>query len=881
MACFAAPAASAAVDFQREVQPILKKCLPCHGRDEHARQANLRLDSLEHATGSSGGHPGIAPGDSANSRVVIRVKDPERPMPPTGERLSPRQVEILEQWIDDGARYERHWSFEKPVRPELPEVSRADWPRNEVDRFVLSRLERESLEPSETADRHTLIRRLALDLTGLPPDPELVQAFVEDESPAAYEKVVDKLLNSPHFGERWARVWLDLARYADSQGYEKDNLRTVWPYRDWVIRALNANMPFDRFTLLQLAGDLLPVPTQDQLIATGFHRNTMTNTEGGTDDEEFRDAAIKDRIATTGQVWMGLTVGCAQCHTHKYDPITHQEFYQLYAFFNQTADADKPDDRPVLELEKDVSTPIMRELPLEERRETFIHERGSFLSPGEKVAPATPVAFNAFSEEWPRNRLGLAKWIVSKDNPMTARVAVNRIWARLFGVGLVETEEDFGTQGLPPSHPELLDWLATEFMRLDWDVKGVLKTMVMSATYRQASDISPELEQRDPKNRLLARGPRVRLSAEMVRDQALAVSGLLNRELYGSPVMPWQPDGIWQVIYSSKQWETSEGDDRYRRALYTLWRRTSPYPSMTTFDAPSGEVCTMRRVQTNTPLQALVSLNDPTLMEAAQRLATSAGDAGAPEEKAKSLFERVLVRPPSEDETGRLVDLYEGARAELERDRQRAKELLHYDQVLYTEDRTVDLIADARQGGVKWRYTTTDPGEGWERPDFDDSGWAEAPGAFGRMFRGENDDEDPNKEFQIETNWEADHLWLRREFDVDDEGLSEFSVNVRAFAHFEAFLNGEPAADSVRETNLHTDYAVYPAAEKAARPGKNVLAVHAFRSRPPESGQHVDVGLTALRPPDLGGPNPRAADEAAWVVVANVLLNLDETLTKR
>ncbi len=887
LACCGAASGPAAVDFQREIQPILRKCLPCHGRDEGSRQANFRLDSFENATGATGGYPGITPGDSAASRVIVRVKDPKHPMPPAGDRLTAGEMGLLEQWIDAGANYKRHWSFEKPARPDVPKLT-SDWTRNEIDGFVLARLEKEGLKPSEQADRYTLIRRLALDLTGLPPDPALVEKFVADDSPDAYERVVDTLLNSPHFGERWARVWLDLARYADSQGYEKDRLRTMWPYRDWVIRALNANMPFDRFTILQLAGDLLPVPTQDQLIATGFHRNTMTNTEGGTDDEEFRDAAVKDRVATTGQVWMGLTVGCAQCHSHKYDPISHTEFYQLYAFFNQTADSDKGDDRPTLEvdhldvddIEKDaVSTLIMRDLPPDERRETHVEERGSFLSPGEKVEPGVPAAFNAFPDSWPRNRLGLAKWIVSKDNPLTARVAVNRMWARLFGVGIVETEEDFGTQGMPPSNPELLDWLATEFMRLDWDVKGILKTMVLSATYRQSSDLAPELEKKDPKNRLLARGPRFRLSAEMVRDQALAASGLLNGKLYGPPVMPWQPNGIWQVVYSSEAWRTSEGDDRYRRSLYTLWRRTSPYPSMTTFDAPSGEVCTVRRIRTNTPLQALVTLNDPTLMEAAQRLAARAEEK-KPADTAERLFRLALVRPPTEAEVERVVQLHDDAEKELSKDRERARELLHYDKVLYTEDRTVELVSDVRTDGAEWRYTIEKPSEDWALPGFNDSRWDKGAGAFGRMFKKEGDDEDPTKELEIATDWHSDELWLRKEFDVDEKGLTDLTIYARASAHFEAFLNGVPAADSVQESGTHTGYSVYPAAAKTIRPGKNVLAVRVFRSRPPEAGQHVDIGLQALRPADLTKSRDEA-DRAAWVVAANVVLNLDETLTKR
>ncbi|MBI1357772.1 MAG: DUF1553 domain-containing protein [Acidobacteria bacterium] len=880
------PTVPAEVDFQRQVQPILKKCLPCHGRDEHARQANLRLDSFEHATGKSGGHPGIAPGDAAHSRIVARVQDDKNPMPPGGERLSAAEIDVLKQWIDGGAKYQQHWAFEAPARPEPPTVSQPDWVRNPIDAFVLARLDKAHLKPSVEADRYTLARRLALDLTGLPPEPELVKAFVEDESPEAYEKVVDRLLNSPHYGERWARVWLDLARYADSQGYEKDGLRTIWPYRDWVIRALNANMPFDRFTVLQLAGDLLPVPTEDQLVATGFHRNTMTNTEGGTDDEEFRDAAVKDRVATTGQVWMGLTVGCAQCHSHKYDPISHQEFYQLYAFFNQTADADKPNDEPKLEVSDDVTTLIFRELPADERRETHIHERGSFLSPGALVEPATPAAFEPFPEEFPRNRLGLAKWLVSKRNPLTARVLVNRLWSRLWGIGIVETEEDFGTQGLPPSHPELLDWLATELMRLDWDMKGVLKTMVMSATYRQSSDVTAAMVESDPKNRLLARGARFRLSAEMVRDQALAASGLLNEELYGEPVMPWQPDGIWQVIYSPIRWTTSEGDERYRRSLYTLWRRTSPYPAMTTFDAPSGEVCTVRRISTNTPLQALVTLNDPTLMEAAQRLALAVADDDR-ERTARTMFERALVRPPTEAEVERVLALQAEARAELAGDRERALELVNFDRVLYTDERTATLVADVREAeegrgpAAMWRYTTEDPGADWMQPRFKDSKWEKGRSAFGRMFRKESDKEDPNEKLSIATPWESDNLWLRTEIDVDEKELTDFRLYVRAFAHFEAFVNGVAAADSVQETGTHVDYKLTPQAAATVRPGKNVLAVRVFRSRPPESGQHVDIGLTAVRPPRLEAQGGDEVERAAWVVAANVLLNLDETLTRR
>ncbi len=873
--------AQTAPDFQSQVQPILRKCIACHGPDEHSRQANLRLDTRDGARGANGGYAGIVPGNSAASRVVARITHSSNPMPPVGERLSSTEVDLIKKWIDAGAPYQQHWSFSKPERPAPPATKDSSWPRNPIDNFVLARLEQESLKPSREADRYALIRRLALDLTGLPPAPEEVEAFVKDESPEAYNKLVDQYFNSPRFGERWARVWLDLARYADSQGYEKDMLRTIWPYRDWVIRAFNDNMPFDRFTILQLAGDLLPVPTQDQLVATGFHRNTMTNSEAGTDDEEFRDVAVKDRVATTGQVWMGLTAGCAQCHTHKYDPITQKEFYQLYAFFNQTADADRFDDSPRLDLGDEVSTLIFRELAPEKQRVTRIHERGSFLNPGAEVEPGVPAAFHPLPESAPKNRLGLAKWLVSNDNPLTARVMVNRLWAQLFGVGIVETEEDFGTQGSPPSHPQLLDWMATEFMALDWDVKGILKTMVLSATYRQTSEVTPDLLKKDPFNRLLARGPRFRLAAEAVRDQALALSGLLSSKMFGPSVMPWQPPGLWANVYSDARWATSDGEDRYRRSLYTTWRRTSPYPSAMTFDAPSGEICTLRRIRTNTPLQALVTLNDPVLMEAAQHLALrvlSEKDLTA-KERAARILQLALVRPPQPEEVDRILQLHMDARRELETDRERARMLLHYDKVLYTESRTATVVDDARGAAPLWRYSLEDPGKNWQQADYDDRNWSSGRGTFGRL----PDSEVFRRLSKIKpaTPWETDAIWLRHEFEMPAEPLSDFRLEIQVAADYEVYVNGVLAAASIDPTGIHTSYTLYPAAEAALHPGKNVLAVYAHRSQEKSVGQHVDVGLTALRPPDFGPERPDELDRAAWVVVANVILNLDETLTIR
>ena len=869
-------------DFSLQVRPILQKCLPCHGPDDHSRIANLRLDSRSGATGEDGGYPGLVPGNSAASRVMARVQADQNPMPPTGERLSAEEIETLRSWIDSGATYDRHWAFDPPIRPNLPNVSDPEWARNPVDRFVLARLDGKGLSPAPEANRYTLIRRLALDLTGLPPSLDETDSFVEDSSADAYENLVDHLLGSEAFGERWARVWLDLARYADSMGYEKDSLRTIWPYRDWVVKALNANMPFDRFTILQLAGDLLPDPSNDELVATGFHRNTMTNTEGGTDDEEFRDAAVKDRVATTGQAWMGLTWGCAQCHSHKYDPISHSDFYSLYAFFNQSADADKNDDSPTLPVSEGVSTPILRELVEDERRKTFVHKVGNFRNRGEEVSAAVPAAFHPFPPTAPRNRLGLARWLVSGENPLTARVAVNRIWARLFGAGIVTTEEDFGTQGAPPTHPDLLDWLATEFMHSGWDVKALIKTVVSSATYRQSSKASSTILEADPINALLSRGPRFRLPAETVRDQALAASGLLSRKVGGPPVMPWQPPGIWQVVYSNKQWETSTGEDRHRRALYTLWRRTAPYPSMTTFDAPSGETCTIRRIRTNTPLQALVTLNDPTLMEAAQYLAMRAvTEAGSSDETIMDrLFRLVLIRPPTVAERERLLMLRDDSVRDLGTDSTSSAKLANYDRVLYTSNRRQTIVADTRGEAPVWRYTSTQPSGDWASRGFDDSAWPEGRGAFGfSTTTDDSEDVDPYKS-SLQTTWNTTDLWMRREFDAPEAGLDGFRFEIRHSGGFVVYVNGILAATDLDGSGIHSPYELSRSAVASLRPKGNVLAVHAIHTGLTDAPRNIDVGLTALRPPEYRVTGPEAAEQASWAVVANVVLNLDEALTK-
>ncbi len=719
---------AAPVAFNRDIRPILSKnCFACHGPDSAQRVSRLRLDHRESAIGKlRRGLVAIVPSSPAQSELIRRVtatEESER-MPPldSGHHLTPAQIALLTRWVAEGAPYAEHWSFVKPTRWPLPAVKDTTWPRTGLDSFVLARLEREGLAPTEEADRFTLLRRVSLDLRGLPPSPQEVDAFAQDSAPGAYERAVDRLLNDSAYGERWARMWLDLARYADSAGYGSDPLRTIWRYRDWVIDAFNRNLPFDQFTLEQLAGDLLPQPTLEQKLATAFHRNTMTNTEGGTDDEEFRVAAVKDRVDTTLQVWMGLTMGCAKCHNHKYDPITQHEYYRFYAFFNQTADADRPDEQPVIRVpspfvEEQVrrvdariaavkrrldaptpslavalvlsrsfippleileihgqiarlnrsrpaipTLPVMVELPADKHRETRVLIKGNFLNRGDPVEPGIPAAFHPLPEGMPSNRLGVARWLTDPNNPLTARVTVNRFWAQLFGTGLVETEEDFGTQGELPSHPELLDWLATEYVRLGWDTKAFLRLLVTSATYCQAAKVTPERLAKDPRNRLLSRGPRFRLEAELVRDQALALSGLLSRKMDGPSVYPPQPPGLWQAAFNGQRtWATSQGPDRYRRGLYTFWRRTVPYPSMATFDAPSRELCAVRRIRTNTPLQAFVTLNDPVYVETAQALARRIVQEGGRTvaERARFGLRLCLARPPQPEQVQQVITLFE------------------------------------------------------------------------------------------------------------------------------------------------------------------------------------------------------------------------------
>jgi hypothetical protein len=971
-----------AVDYARDVRPILEsRCYECHGTKK--TRGRLRLDVKSAALKGGMTGPAVIPGNADDSLMIRRVLglDGEDRMPLDKDALPADQIATLRQWIAKGAPWPddpagtsaavtlapedapQHWAYRRPVRPMPPAVAHTAWPKNPIDQFVLARLEKEGLTPSPEASKEALIRRVSLDLTGLPPTLAEIDAFVADSRPDAYEQLVDRLLASPHYGERWARPWLDLARYADSNGYEKDNLRTMWEYRDWLIKALNADMPFDEFTIEQLAGDMLPNATRDQLIATGFNRNTLLNQEGGIDVEEARWETLIDRVNTTGTVWLGTTIACAQCHNHKYDPFSQRDFYRMVAFYDngqysvygqpggdhwiqeasldittpdqevkrskfvaelkdlnaqltdpspdldlaqsawekdmaQTAtqwaaikpsaahadkatltvrddgsvlasgvhagvdryvldlslpdgsaitgvrlealpDASLPkggpgrdyygnfvltgfhltlnsghDDAPVtfsdaasddqnggdvkdllkppertyardvapgwsIDATRDVTrlprqavfvpaapiaatagtrarltlafdggavgqalgcfrlsittatTPlkavsiraktrallavpeatrteddqkrirteyraaadslkptrdriealnkqleqlgivpalVMSERPTFDRPSTFFHERGAYLSPGERVYAATPGVLPPMAEDQMPNRLGLARWLVSPANPLTARVTANRAWEQFFGRGIVETSEDFGTQGSPPSHPELLDWLATEFVHLKWSQKALHRLIVTSATYRQDANASEALIEKDPYNRLFARGPRFRMEAEMIRDVALSAGGLLSGKIGGPSVFPLQPDGIWDNPYSDAKWVTSDGEDKYRRGLYTFIRRTSPYPAFLTFDATSREFCTVRRIRTNTPLQALTLLNDEAFFEAARALAgrtmsevpATAGLDGSALERARAAhaFRLCTSRTPTDFETARIVRSY-------------------------------------------------------------------------------------------------------------------------------------------------------------------------------------------------------------------------------
>ena len=722
------------VQFNRDIRPILSdRCYTCHGPDENKRDSELRLDSETAALADLDGHRAIVPGDLAASSLWERVSttDEDLRMPPmdSGKPLTAAEQTLIKRWIEQGAKFQQHWSFIPPQSPPLPEVKQKDWPRSELDYFVLARLEQEGLQPSPVASREKLLKHVTLDLTGLPPTLEELDAFLADTSPDAYEKAVDRLLASPRYGERMVLPWLDAARYSDTNGYQTDGTRAMWPWRDWVIKALNDNMPFDQFTVEQIAGDLLPDPSLDQLIATGFNRNHMLNGEGGRIPEESRVEYVVDRLDTTSTVWLGLTLGCARCHSHKYDPFTHQEFYQLYAYFNNVAETGAVDGgrklaSPMLEIptkeqqteiakhevtlksveeklktttdakekkelqkqqtdakkaidaikKKFIKTMVMKDR--EDVRKTHILQRGLYDKPGEAVTVGVPAVLHPLPKDAPPNRLALARWLVDKQNPLTARVTVNRVWQLFFGRGLVPTVEDFGSQGELPSHPELLDWLAVHFQD-GWDVKALHKELVTSATYRQSSQVSPKLLEKDPENILLSRGPRHRLDAHVLRDQALAVSGLLVEEVGGPPVFPYQPDGIWADFSFNKiKYVQDHGEKLYRRSLYTFWRR-SVGPTMM-FDTSARQVCNVRQLRTNTPLHALVMLNETGFVEAARMLGERLINEGGESVDARLDwgFRLLTARHPKPEELTVLRKTYERAHADFQQNPKAAEELL-------------------------------------------------------------------------------------------------------------------------------------------------------------------------------------------------------------
>ena len=784
----AASSAGASELFDSEVKPLLDaRCMACHGAK--AASGGLTLTSREALL--TGGNRGaaIAPGDPEASLLMKAVRqDGDLKMPP-GPPLSAEEQAVLARWIESGAEWgasaetaddrPKHWSFQPVARPEPPEAKWPELARNPIDQFIQAKLAEANLEPSPEADRATLIRRLSLDITGLPPTPAEVAAFVDDKRPDAYEQLVDRLLASPHYGERWGRHWLDIAHYADSNGYNIDGPRQMWMYRDWLIDALNRDLPFDRFVTEQIAGDLLPNPTEEQLIATGFHRNTLINLEGGIDFEQYRVEAVVDRVDTVGQAFLGLTLGCARCHTHKYDPISQKEFYQIYAFYDSIDELSGEDGeegrqdafKPMLEfgspeelLKRDViqeqidllqqnlsayekeldskradweaslseeakaeladeiqyvlsvpaaernsiqnkalnrvyrgqdlgwserqgsinalrkrlpeldTTMIMRER--DEPRETYIHLGGDFLRKGVTVEPGTLRALPPLRADGRRaTRLDFAKWLVSDENPLTPRVTVNRVWQRYFGLGIVETENDFGTQGAPPSHPELLDWLASWYRDNGWKTKDLHKLIVTSHAYRQASHHREDATEADPRNKLLSRQNRLRLEAEGVRDIALAVSGLLNPEIGGKSVFPPQPEGASKLGQMQRDWEEETDEQRFRRGMYTYFWRASPHPGLMVFDAPDSTNACTRRPRSNTPLQALTLLNDKAYFEFAQgmakRVLDEGGDSNA--DRLDYAFQLCVAREPAAEERDQLSEFLAQQLDELQTNRDEAQ----------------------------------------------------------------------------------------------------------------------------------------------------------------------------------------------------------------
>jgi len=716
------------IDFNYHVKPILSdKCFACHGPDVKKRQADFRLDTEEgafKALKSDPHHFAIVKGNAEESLLVKRIfsEDPLFHMPPAESNLALTEKEknILKKWIEQGAKYKKHWAFIPPVKPEVPDVK--GWGANAIDHFILAKLQEMNLEPSQEADKERLIRRVRFDLTGLPPTVKQVDAFLADDSPQAYEKVVDECLASTAYGERWANYWLDVSRYGDSHGYQDDLPRVMWPWRDWVIHAFNENLPYDQFVTWQLAGDLLPSATLEQILATGFNRNHKITQEGGAIPEEYRTEYVVDRTNTFGKAFLGITVECSRCHDHKYDPISQKDFYSMYSFFNQAnekglinyGEFPKPNtgitqtevknilafvNKKTIGAKDTVKVMVMRD---DQPRKTFVLSRGVYDAPTTvEVSSSAPAAILQYDPaKYGSNRLGLTKWLFAPQNPLTARVIVNRLWQEIFGRGIVASSDNFGNQGRLPSHPELLDYLAVDFRERGWDIKQLLKMMVMSSTYKQSSASNKHLHEIDPDNIYLARSSRYRMNSEMIRDNILFSSGLLNDELGGPSVKPYQPEGLWEAIASGpgrgeSVYIPDTGDKLYRRSLYTYWRKTIPPPSMLIFDASIKEFCEVSRVRTSTPLQALNMLNDPQVLEAARVLgSTLVADRSLSTEKKVTLaFRKIIDRQPEKHE---IEILLQGYREEFERYSATPAEAKKYLQVgAYPQNKSLDVIACA------------------------------------------------------------------------------------------------------------------------------------------------------------------------------------------
>lgn len=711
------------IDFNVHIRPILSdRCYKCHGPDGNKRQGNLRLDISDSAYAELKEHPGtfaIKKNDVQNSqlyhRIYSTVPDEMMPPPESNLKLNDTERKLLTKWIEQGAEYKPHWAFIPPQKPKVPSVNNT-WIQSDIDRFIFAALKSKGLGPNEKADKETLLKRVSFDLTGLPPTLEMQQAFLNDKSDSAYSKMVDQLLANKHYGEKMALPWLDAARYADSHGYQDDGLRTMWPWRDWVIHAFNENYSYKKFATWQLGGDLIPDANKEMILATGFNRNHKITQEGGVIDEEYRVEYVTDRTNTFGKTFLAMTFECSKCHDHKYDPIKQKEYFSTFAFFNQVNEkglvgdiglaslADPPkmyisdaDVRSFLKFinKKDtIPVPVMIMKDSSVVRTTYILKRGQYDQHGDSVDFTTPVGLFAFDTlKYKKNRLGLAEWLFDEKNPFTARVFVNRIWQEFFGRGIVKTAGDFGMQGEAPSHPELLDWLAIDFMEHGWDIKRLVKQIVTSATYTQSSAVVKKNYDKDPDNVYLSRYMRSRLPAEFIKDHVMASSGLLNDEIGGPSVKPYQPQGIWESSTSGRgqlaAYVQDHGKKLYRRGMYTFIKRTAPPPSMLTFDASNRDQCEVRRVITNTPLQALVLLNDPQVVEASRVLAQKLiGESSDIKDKIEKSFRLILCRKSSEKEKTILQQYFDNELKKFQSNPSKAASLLQAGEYILVDQKT-------------------------------------------------------------------------------------------------------------------------------------------------------------------------------------------------